>query len=101
MLDSNNNYGAKRPLTEEEKKMVESELQKMYMENTICTFVFGILGCILPVFLFSIMGYTYSKKQRSEKLVKLHKIGTILCYVGLIMSSALIIFISVYNRFFA
>ena len=101
MLGSSNNYGAKRPLTEEEKKLLEEELQKMYMENSICTFVFGILGCIIPAFIFSLIGYTYSKKQRSEKIAKLHKIGTILCYVGLIMSSCLIIFISVYNRFFA
>lgn len=100
MLDQNNNYGAKRPLTEEEKKMVEGELQKMYRENSIFTFVFGILGCIVPIFIFSIVGYNYSKKHKSEKLAKIHKIGTVLCYVGLVMSSLLIIGISVYYRFF-
>ena len=35
MLGQNNNYGAKRPLTEEEKKMVEGELQKMYLQLVV------------------------------------------------------------------
>lgn len=75
----------------------QNSLEKKYLENTLCAFIFGIIGCIVPIFLFSVVAYTYSKKHKYEKLAKLHKVGEILSYVGLCISSALIIGLTVYG----
>lgn len=67
------------------------------LENSLSTFIFSILGIVFPVYLFSVIALTYSKKKQDEKLKKLVKVGEKLGYAGLILSSVLIIGLAIYN----
>jgi len=89
MNNSNNNQN----------KLVEkSEREKEYLENTLCTFIFSIIGIIIPVFLFSVVSLHYARKHPYEKYKKLHSIGEKLAYVGIVLSGLMIIIIAIINR---
>lgn len=76
-----------------------TELQKKYLENTLCTFIFGLIGVVIPIYLFSVISLNNARKHKFEKLAKLHRIGEVLGYIGLVESSVLIIVIALYNWF--
>ena len=67
------------------------------IENSLSTFIFSILGIICPCYLFSVIALNYAKKKQDEKLKKLARIGEKLGYVGLVLSSLLIIGLAIYN----
>lgn len=74
---------------------VDETKQTDLFDFPILCFVFGILGLLLPIFVFSILAIKLSKKPAKANLVPFSKIGYIMGIIGLFVS-VLFIFLMIF-----
>lgn len=63
------------------------------LDFPILTFVFGIVGLILPIFIFSFIAIHFSKRPAKDSLEPLRNLGRIFGYVGMFISMIAIVYI--------
>lgn len=59
----------------------------------ILAFIFGILALCLPIYIFSFLALTCSKKPTKESLEACSNVGRVLAYIGFVVSTILVVYI--------
>lgn len=63
------------------------------VDYPVLSFVFGIIGLLVPVFIFSFLAVRFAKKPAKENLIPCRTIGKIMGYIGYGMTVIFVILI--------
>lgn len=69
-----------------------SDNQSDLVERPVLSFIFGILGLVLPgTFIFSVLAITIAPRPARSNLVYVQRFGKFLGYLGIIVSAVVVI----------
>lgn len=63
------------------------------VDYPILSFIFGIIGLIVPLYLFSVLAILLSKKKAKIKLIPFANVGRIFGFLGIFVSTIIIVYI--------